>query len=176
LLGVLLSGEAGAELEVVARTIHQHSKVCLGPWVTVNCAALNHEALQRELFGNRGRALTATDDHVGAFARADGGTLFLDEIAELPLDMQSMLQRALHERDVHAQRGKLGARSSARVIAATHCDLSDLVRRGRFRQDLYRRIGVVALQLPIDSNVVTSPRRLDATLPLHGARTGGLRP
>lgn len=170
LLGVLLSGEAGTELETVARTIHQHSRVCLGPWASVNCAALNHEALERELFGSRGVGLTATDIRAGAFARADAGTLFLDEVSELPLDLQTTLLRALHERDLSAQRGKPGARSSARVIAATHQDLNDLVRRGRFRQDLYRRLSVVGLQLPTDSSAVRVPRRLDATLPLNGVQ------
>jgi two-component system, NtrC family, nitrogen regulation response regulator GlnG len=168
LLGVLLSGEAGTDLELVARTIHQHSRVCLGPWTSVNCAALNHEALQRELFGSRDVGLSATDVRAGAFARADAGTLFLDEISELPLDLQTTLLRALHERDLSALRGKPGAHSSARVIAATHQDLTDLVRRGRFRRDLYRRLSVVDLQLPTDASVVTVPRRLDATLPLHG--------
>lgn len=172
LLGVLLTGEAGTELEAVARTIHQHSRACLGPWVSVNCAALNHEALQRELFGSRGGALTATDGRAGAFARADAGTLFLDEVSELPLDVQTTLLRALHERDLHAQRGTSGARSTARVIAASHRDLTDLVRRGRFRQDLYRRLSVIGLHVPTDSAAVTIPRRLDATLPLHGVRAG----
>lgn len=175
LLGVLLSGQPGAELERVARFIHQHSKVSLGPWVTVNCAALNHDALSRELFGNRGGALTATEGRVGAFGRADGGTLFLDEVAELPLDVQAMLQRALHERDVCAQRGNLGERSSARVIAGTRHDLEELVRRGRFRQDLYRRLSVVGLRLPTDPRPAPTPRRLAVTLPLgvmHGVGRG----
>ena len=145
---VLILGETGTGKEVIARAIHHHGRRSKAPFVAVNCAALPGELLESLLFGHaRGAFTGAVTDRPGSFREAHGGTLFLDEIGDMELVMQAKLLRALQERVVTP----IGGRAmpvDVRVIAATHRDLPDLIRDGRFREDLFYRLGVVPLALP----------------------------
>ena len=145
---VLLLGETGTGKDVVARSIHRHGKRGRAPFVPVNCAAIPTELLESLLFGHaRGAFTGAVADRVGSFREAEGGTLFLDEIGDMDLAMQAKLLRALQDRVVTPVGGRPVA-IEVRVIAATHRDLPSAVRNGRFREDLYYRLGVVPLHLP----------------------------
>lgn len=144
-----VSGESGTGKERVARLVHRQSARAAGPFVPVNCGAIPSELMESELFGHvRGAFTGAARDNPGLFQAAEGGTLFLDEIAELPLPMQVKLLRALQERVVRP----VGARDeipvNVRIISATNVDLAQCVADGRFRQDLYYRLNVVAVQTP----------------------------
>jgi DNA-binding NtrC family response regulator len=149
LVTVLLEGESGTGKELVARALHERSLVRHGPFVAVNCGALDRALVRSELFGHaRGAFTGATDARGGAFEAAAGGTLLLDEIGELPLDVQPVLLRAL-ENGAVTRIGEAQERAfRVRVVAATHRDLLQLVREGRFREDLYYRLAVVKLDLP----------------------------
>lgn len=146
---VLIEGESGTGKELVARAIHEHSAVSAGPFIAINCGALDRALVKSELFGHKKGAFTgAIADAVGAFEAADGGTLFLDEIGELELDVQPVLLRAL-ESGEFSRVGETRARKShVRVLAATHQKLKDDVADGRFREDLYYRLKVVSLFIP----------------------------
>ena len=145
---VLLLGETGTGKEVVAQAIHRYGRRAKALFVPVNCAAIPGELLESLLFGHvRGAFTGAVSDRPGSFREAQGGTLFLDEIGDMDLAMQAKLLRTLQERVVTP----LGGRPvpvDVRVIAATHRDLVGAVREGRFREDLYYRLGVVPLSLP----------------------------
>src|SRR5262249_7172660 len=145
---VLLLGESGTGKELLARAIHDASPRAKGPFVPVNCAALPESILEAELFGyERGAFTGATQARDGRFATAGGGTLFLDEIGEIAPQVQVKLLRVLQEGEVE----RLGGRTvkvDIRLVAATNRDLLRAVREGRFREDLYYRLNVIAVQVP----------------------------
>jgi DNA-binding NtrC family response regulator len=149
LVSVLIEGESGTGKELVARTLHEQSMVRNGPFVAVNCGALDHALVRSELFGHvRGAFTGAVEARVGAFEAAANGTLFLDEIGELPLDLQPVLLRALETRSIQRVGETNPRQVNVRVITATHRKLDELVREGKFREDLYYRLLVVRLSVP----------------------------
>ncbi|MFT4975940.1 MAG: DNA-binding NtrC family response regulator [Myxococcota bacterium] len=146
---VLIAGESGVGKELVARAIHNHSRFNSGPFVPVNCAALPPALVESELFGHeRGSFSGAIKSRRGLIREAEGGTLFLDEIAELPLEVQPKLLRALQERRVRPVGADRDHPFHARVLAATHQDLSERIHSGAFRADLYYRLAVVVVPIP----------------------------
>ncbi len=146
---VLLTGESGTGKEVVAGFIHRQSSRREGPLVAVNCAALPESLLPSELFGHERGAFTgAVSSRLGRFREADGGTLFLDEIGDMPLDLQPSLLRAIESGRITPVGGTGDQAVDIRLVAATHRDLAEAVADGRFRQDLYYRLNVIALELP----------------------------
>jgi PAS domain S-box-containing protein len=146
---VLICGESGTGKELLARAIHNHSPMRSGPFVAVNCGALPDTLAESELFGYRAGAFTdAKKDKPGRFAQAENGTLLLDEIGDVSLHIQVRLLRVLEKKVYEPLGGVETLQTNARVVAATHQDLEELVREGRFRKDLYFRINVVKLSLP----------------------------
>ena len=146
---VLLEGESGTGKELVARAVHGLSPRRAGPFVAVHCAALSHQLLESELFGHEKGSFTgATERRVGRFEQANGGTIFLDEIGEIDAATQVKLLRVLGERSLERVGGNRLIEVDVRLIAATHRSLEQLVREGKFREDLYFRIRVVQIQLP----------------------------
>jgi DNA-binding NtrC family response regulator len=145
---VLILGETGTGKELVVRALHEHGSRKTKPFVAINCAAIPADLLESELFGHvKGSFTGATADRVGAFREAADGTLFLDEIGDMPAAMQGKILRAIEERVVTSVGGK-PYRFDARLIAATHRDLPNLVANGAFREDLYYRLNVVPILLP----------------------------
>jgi two-component system response regulator AtoC len=146
---VLIRGESGTGKELVAKAIHTSSTARDKPFIAINCTALAPGVLESELFGHVKGAFTgAIADRPGRFELAGKGTLFLDEIAEIPLDLQAKLRRALQERTFERVGDAKVMHLEARVIAATHRDLSLMVKTGTFREDLYYRLRVVEIALP----------------------------
>ncbi|MFN0243017.1 MAG: sigma-54-dependent transcriptional regulator [Planctomycetota bacterium] len=146
---ILIEGESGTGKTLLARTIHAQSSRRHAPFVEVNCGALPDALLESELFGHaRGAFTGAVRDKAGKFEAADGGTLFLDEISTSSLDLQVKLLRVLQDRQFERLGEEKTRTSDVRVIAATNRDLSSEVAAGRFREDLYYRVHVVALRLP----------------------------
>ena len=146
---VLLQGETGTGKELAARLIHARSARSSGPFVPVDCTTLRDTLLESQLFGHMRGAFTGADRAtLGFFRAADSGTLFLDEIGELPLQSQAKLLRCIQERQVVPLGATSGIAADVRVVAATHRDLTDLVRKGEFREDLYYRLNVASLRLP----------------------------
>lgn len=145
-----LLGETGAGKEVLARAIHRlDPKRCRGPFVPVNCAALTRSLAESELFGHRRGAFTGADrDRPGLVRAASGGVLFLDEVGELELDLQGKLLRVLQEGRVLGVGHDQEVPVDVRVVVATHRDLAELVRAGRFREDLFHRLSVLPIRIP----------------------------
>jgi transcriptional regulator with GAF, ATPase, and Fis domain len=146
---VLVLGETGSGKEVVARAIHERSSNSQGPILRVNCGAISSELVDSELFGHeRGSFTGASGQRSGWFERADGGTLFLDEIAELPLAAQVRLLRVVQDGVFERVGGTRALKVDVRIVTATHRDLGQMVRAGKFREDLWYRINVFVIRLP----------------------------
>ena len=146
---VHISGESGTGKELVARLIHDSGPRGDGPFVPVNCGAIPAELMESEFFGHRKGSFTgAVNDKTGLIQSADDGTLFLDEIADLPLSMQVKLLRVIQEKSVRPVGASGEQTVNARILSATHKNLSDMVAAGEFREDLYYRINVIELHVP----------------------------
>lgn len=145
---VLILGESGTGKELVAREIHKASSRRDGPMVRVNCAAVPRDLFESEFFGHVKGAFTgALRDRVGRFELANAGTLFLDEVAEIPIELQSKLLRAIQEGEYERLGGNKTLKTDVRLVAATNRNLAEEVRRGRFREDLYYRLNVFPITL-----------------------------
>lgn len=146
---VYISGESGSGKELVAREIHRLGPRADGPFVPVNCGAIPSELMESEFFGHRKGSFTgAYEDKMGLFQAAKGGTLFLDEVADLPMQMQVKLLRAIQEKAVRPVGSQKEIATDIRILSATHKDLTKLVESGDFRQDLFYRINVIQVSVP----------------------------
>jgi transcriptional regulator with GAF, ATPase, and Fis domain len=146
---VLVTGETGTGKELIARSIHQHSKRQDKPFVAINCAAIPEALLESELFGHERGAFTgANSKKLGKFQLADGGTLFLDEIGDMPLETQAKLLRAIEEHTIERVGAIKSIKVNVRFIAATNRNLEIMVEGGLFRQDLFYRLNVFSIMLP----------------------------
>ena len=171
---VLITGESGVGKELVAQAIHRQSSKRHGPFVAVNCGAIPENLLETELFGHKKGAFTdASADRRGLFEEASGGTLFLDEIGELPLSLQVKILRALQEETIRRLGDSKDIKVDTRIIAATHRDLANETKAGRFREDLYYRINVLPLHIPaLRDRKEDVPVLLDHFLARNNARMG----
>jgi DNA-binding NtrC family response regulator len=148
-LSVLIRGESGTGKELVAQALHDASGRRARPFVAVNCAAINRELVESELFGHEKGAFTGADARrAGRFEAADGGTIFLDEIGDMAPETQAKVLRVLQERSFERVGGAKPIEVDVRVVAATHRDLEADVKDGRFREDLYYRLKVVEVEIP----------------------------
>lgn len=147
---VLLIGESGTGKEIFANLIYKNSGRADKPFIKVNCAAIPEGLLESEFFGYEGGAFTGADKtgKIGIFEMADKGTLFLDEIGELPVYMQSKLLRAIQEKEVRKIGGRTMISIDVRIIAATNIDLTEAIKEGKFREDLYYRLNIVPIEIP----------------------------
>ena len=146
---VLITGETGTGKELLAHTIHEHSRRQSQPLITVDCSSLPESLIESELFGHERGAFTGAQAmRRGRFEQAEGGTLFLDEIGDMPFDLQTRLLRVLSDGNFYRVGGHSAIKANVRVIAATHQDLEQRVREGVFREDLYHRLNVIRLRLP----------------------------
>lgn len=146
---IWITGESGTGKELIARLIHEHGPRGDSAFVAVNCGAIPTNLMESEFFGHKKGSFTgATHDHQGLFTQASGGTLFLDEVAELPLQMQVKLLRAIQERSIRAVGGQQETHVNVRILSASHIDLATEVEAGRFRHDLYYRLNVISLHSP----------------------------
>jgi two-component system, NtrC family, response regulator len=148
-VSVLINGESGTGKELVARAIHQYSNRISGPFVVINCGAIPENLLESELFGHEKGSFTGAHiQRKGRIEMAEGGTLFLDEIGELPLNLQVKILRFLQEQTIDRIGGRVQVAVNVRVLAASNQDLKQAVAEGRYREDLYFRLGVVTITLP----------------------------
>jgi two-component system response regulator PilR (NtrC family) len=146
---VYISGESGTGKEMVAKMIHEQGPRATNPFIPVNCGAIPPDLMESEFFGHKKGSFTgAVSDKDGLFQAAQGGTLFFDEIAELPLHMQVKLLRAIQEKSVRPIGANREIPVDVRILSATHTSLTELVKAGKFRQDLFYRINVIELQIP----------------------------
>jgi len=146
---VLITGESGTGKELIAKAIHKTSLRKDKPFVVVNCAAIPENLIESELFGYKAGAFTgAASDKKGLFLAADKGTLFLDEIGDIPLPIQAKLLRVLQEDEVKRLGDHNNIKIDVRILAATHRDLEELVKKGLFREDLYYRLNVIQIAVP----------------------------
>jgi len=146
---IYISGESGTGKELVARALHSEGARSAQPFIPVNCGAIPSELMESEFFGHLKGAFTgANSNKPGLFVAASGGTLFLDEVADLPMDMQVKLLRAIQERSVRPIGGEQEVAVDVRILCATHKPLAEEVEAGRFRQDLYYRLNVIEMQVP----------------------------
>jgi two-component system nitrogen regulation response regulator GlnG len=146
---VLINGESGTGKELVARALHRHSPRADRPFIALNTAAIPRELLESELFGHERGAFTGAQNlRHGRFEQADGGTLFLDEIGDMPAELQTRLLRVLAEGEFYRVGGHTPVKVNVRIIAATHQNLEELVKQGRFREDLFHRLNVIRIHLP----------------------------
>jgi two-component system response regulator PilR (NtrC family) len=146
---IFVSGESGTGKELVARLIHALSPRAEQPFVAVNCGAIPEELMESEFFGHKKGSFTgAVADKAGLFRSAEGGSLFLDEVADLPLSLQVKLLRAIQEKAIRPVGEAREIPVDVRILSATHKPLADMVRDGRFRQDLFYRINVIEVNVP----------------------------
>jgi DNA-binding NtrC family response regulator len=146
---VLITGANGTGKELIARRLHELSPRAEAPFIEVNCAAIPSELIESELFGHEKGAFTsAIKQRKGKFEQADGGTLFLDEIGDMSLSAQSKVLRALQENIITKVGSDSPVKVNVRVIAATNKDLSDEIKNGNFREDLYHRLSVILINVP----------------------------
>ena len=148
-VSALIAGESGTGKELVAKAVHRLSNRARGPFIAINCGAIPENLLESELFGHERGAFTGAHAQVkGKFEYAHGGTLFLDEIGELPQTLQVKLLRFLQEHSIERVGGRQPIPVNVRILAATNRDLTEDIKAGRFREDLYYRVGVVTLSIP----------------------------
>ena len=146
---VLINGESGTGKELVAMALHRHSARADRPFVALNMAAIPRDLLESELFGHERGAFTgAQNRRTGRFEQANGGTLMLDEIGDMPAELQTRLLRVLAEGEFYPVGAHTPKKVDVRIIAATHQDLEDLVRAGKFREDLFHRLNVIRIHIP----------------------------
>jgi two-component system nitrogen regulation response regulator GlnG len=148
-LTVMITGESGTGKELVARALHDFGKRRNGPFVAINMAAIPRDLIEAELFGHEKGAFTGANARTsGRFEQAEGGTLFLDEIGDMPMEAQTRLLRVLQQGEYTMVGGRSAIKTNVRIVAATHRDLSQMIRQGLFREDLYYRLNVVPIRLP----------------------------
>ncbi|WP_392563272.1 nitrogen regulation protein NR(I) [Orbus wheelerorum] len=148
-ISVLINGESGTGKELVAQALHTHSPRTNAPFIALNMAAIPKDLIEAELFGHEKGAFTgATQIRQGRFEQANGGTLFLDEIGDMPLDVQTRLLRVLADGQFYRIGGYSSVKVDVRIIAATHQNLENRVKEGKFREDLFHRLNVIRIMLP----------------------------
>jgi two-component system nitrogen regulation response regulator GlnG len=148
-LTVLITGHSGTGKELAARALHDYGKRKNFPFIAINMAAIPRELIESELFGHEKGSFTgAVSQSLGRFKQAEGGTLFLDEIGDMPPEAQTRLLRVLQEGEYTTVGGRVPIKSNVRIVAATHRDLTQLIRQGMFREDLYYRLNVVPIRMP----------------------------
>ena len=178
---VLIYGETGTGKELVAKILHYLGPRSDGPFVAVNITALPENLVESELFGIDAGVATGVKKHIGFFEQAEGGTLFFDEIGDMPLNSQAKILRAVQERRIRRVGGSREIAVNVRVIAATNKDLPEEMRAGRFREDLYYRLGVLELRLPPlrarpDDIPLLVAHFLDKYQPVLGKKVAGFSP